>query len=352
VGTGPGALGRFLAARGCVVDGIEGDAATAAVARPYYRHLITLDLDGADVRSELGSRRYDAIVCADVLEHLRDPAHALEGLIPLLSPVGRLFVSVPNVGYAGLVATLLRGDFPYGPLGLLDATHLRFFTRRSLVRLLEAHGLGVVSMDAIARPTHLSEFSGEFADALAPALVAAILALPDALTYQLVAEAVPGAATSAEVASSARPRVTFGVGAYWRVDGARFDEAHRVIAAGEVGAARQRLLLALPLAVAGATELRVDVADRPGFLRVHGLRLLDRNGAITWSVSQPSIARMRASSQISELTTAGDRWWITTGDDPWIVPIIDVGALAAAAGGALELELDWPMAPRRSCRAP
>src|SRR3954468_19469881 len=94
VGTGPGALGRYLSSqKGCTVDGIEGDAALAVLARPSYRTLLSADLETAPLEQLLPAGEYDAIVCADVLEHLRNPGEVLRRLRPSLRPGGRFVIS-------------------------------------------------------------------------------------------------------------------------------------------------------------------------------------------------------------------------------------------------------------------
>ena len=134
LGAATGKLGAHLSRhKRCTVDGVEFDPQTAALARPHYRKLLELDLDQALLLDHFPAAAYDAIVCADVLEHLRDPGKVLDQLPALLAPGGRALLSIPNVGYAGVVAGLLAGDFQYRPTGLLDETHLRFFTRASLL---------------------------------------------------------------------------------------------------------------------------------------------------------------------------------------------------------------------------
>ncbi|HEX9101786.1 MAG TPA: methionine biosynthesis protein MetW, partial [Polyangia bacterium] len=78
LGCGPGALGARLAAdKRCIVDGVEGNAEAAALARPHYRDLVVGDLEREPLAAHFADRRYDYIVCADVLEHLRDPGRVL-----------------------------------------------------------------------------------------------------------------------------------------------------------------------------------------------------------------------------------------------------------------------------------
>jgi 2-polyprenyl-3-methyl-5-hydroxy-6-metoxy-1,4-benzoquinol methylase len=95
-------------------------------------------------------------VAGDVLEHLPDPGAVLVRLGPLLAPEGRLFVSLPNVANVTVRLGLLLGDFDYTPRGLLDETHMRFFTRKTGRRLLTAHGFTIRSETATAMPVELA----------------------------------------------------------------------------------------------------------------------------------------------------------------------------------------------------
>ena len=135
LGTGSGALGEHLRDKaGCTVDGVTINEREAAIARPHYRRVEVANLEQSGWNSAFQDCQYDFIVCADVLEHLSQPQTALQACRELLAPGGRVLISVPNAAYSGLVAELLQGDFTYRDEGLLDRTHLRFFTRRSLLQ--------------------------------------------------------------------------------------------------------------------------------------------------------------------------------------------------------------------------
>lgn len=85
------------------------------------------------------------IICGDVLEHLRDPLKALRFLTSYLSERGFFLISVPNIAFISIRLSLLLGKFDYNPDGgILDETHLRFFTRKSLVDLLKRAGLKII----------------------------------------------------------------------------------------------------------------------------------------------------------------------------------------------------------------
>jgi 2-polyprenyl-3-methyl-5-hydroxy-6-metoxy-1,4-benzoquinol methylase len=145
VGCARGANADALRARGATgLAGIELDDEFAAEARERYDEVVTgsvpEDLAWAD-----GS--FDTILAYDVLEHLVDPWATTRRLAELLRPGGQLHVSVPNARSKKLwLPLILRGTFAYEPEGIMDVTHLRFFTRRDAVAMVEAAGLEVVSV--------------------------------------------------------------------------------------------------------------------------------------------------------------------------------------------------------------
>jgi len=155
VGCGNGATGATILdqRRASVVDGIELDQAAAAAARHRYRHVWTVDLDGGDavtwIRKNL-PQGYNTIMCNDVLEHVRDPWVLLEALVTRLGRGGQLVVSLPNVQCVEAVGPLLLGRFQYRDSGVLDRTHLRFFTRQTGRQLIEQAGLEVAA-EAVQR---------------------------------------------------------------------------------------------------------------------------------------------------------------------------------------------------------
>jgi SAM-dependent methyltransferase len=133
VGTASGYLGKIWRASGHYVAGIEYDAVTAEKAREYYDEFQVADIEkfAFSYRQE-----FDYIVFADVLEHLRDPAAVLRRCIPALKESGKIIISVPNIANWIIRLGLLFGKFDYMDRGILDRTHLRFFTMRSLKQLM------------------------------------------------------------------------------------------------------------------------------------------------------------------------------------------------------------------------
>lgn len=133
-------------------------------------------------------------MAGDVLEHLRDPGRALTLLRRFVKPEGVLLVSLPNVANVTVRFSLLLGRFDYAPRGILDATHLRFFTRRTGRALLESHGFRTVSVTATAMPAELA-FPVLGRPPLAAAVRGAAVLMariwPTLFGYQFVWEAVP-----------------------------------------------------------------------------------------------------------------------------------------------------------------
>ncbi len=151
IGCGAAGLGAAIKARqGAEVVGIEADEGAAAVARGRIDEVLVGDVERLAPEFPPGS--FDAIVCADVLEHLREPERILRMARDWLAPDGRLIASVPNVRHHSVVRSLLEGNWTYEPAGLLDRTHLRFFTRRELEKLFHRAGFVVDELRWVGSP--------------------------------------------------------------------------------------------------------------------------------------------------------------------------------------------------------
>ncbi|MGQ9811819.1 MAG: glycosyltransferase [Dissulfurimicrobium sp.] len=185
LGTATGYFGRFLVEKlGCTVDGIEIDPLMAEAAKKGYRTLIVGDLETISLAGRIDAS-YDYIICADILEHLREPFCVLEGLKPFLKKDGEILVSIPNIAYAGVLLTIISGDFPYRNEGLLDKGHLRFFTRRSFLRMVHEVHYSVKMVEKVHLPFEKSEFAGSIQD-VDPRIKDFLFAMPDSDVYQYV----------------------------------------------------------------------------------------------------------------------------------------------------------------------
>jgi SAM-dependent methyltransferase len=136
VGCARGRLGHELKRQdpSRYVAGVELDPDAAQVAGGRLDEVFVLDVQADIPPIEPGS--LDCVLLGDVLEHLTDPEDVLRRYRDLLAPDGLVLISVPNIQHFSVIKNLLRGDFMYQPSGLLDATHLRFFTYMSFAKLL------------------------------------------------------------------------------------------------------------------------------------------------------------------------------------------------------------------------
>lgn len=149
VGCAEGAFGAELKLRfGAEVWGIEVNPDAAQRAAAVIDRVLTGDVD--EQAMTLPDSHFDAIVCNDVLEHLVDPTTALTLLRGKLRPGGVVIASIPNIRYfPALGEILLRRDFPAEDAGVFDRTHVRFFTRKSIVRMFTDAGYDVRRMKGI-----------------------------------------------------------------------------------------------------------------------------------------------------------------------------------------------------------
>jgi len=139
VGCSTGYLGASLAERSCRVWGLDRDPAAVACLPSCYEDSRACDLDEI-MAVPWPDMSFDVAIAADVLEHLRDPSRALAVLRHALKPNGLLVVSLPNVAHLSVRMRLLIGRFDYTETGLLDKTHLRFFTFSTATDLVRAAG--------------------------------------------------------------------------------------------------------------------------------------------------------------------------------------------------------------------
>lgn len=135
LGCGAGQTGRYLKERGIArrVVGVELDPGAAAIARQHLDVVHVGDLGTLELSAD---EQFDLVLCADVVEHLVDPWRTLERVTRHLRRGGELLTSTPNIRHWSVLADLIvRGKWEYRDDGILDRTHLRFFTRESIQKL-------------------------------------------------------------------------------------------------------------------------------------------------------------------------------------------------------------------------
>jgi 2-polyprenyl-3-methyl-5-hydroxy-6-metoxy-1,4-benzoquinol methylase len=195
LGCSTGELGRRLVEAGHTVTGV--DLHPSAEAKERLDAFVQADLDGGLPPEAVERAPYDTVVAADVLEHVRDPGRLLDELVPLLAPGGVLVASIPNFGHWYPRTRVALGRFDYDERGILDRDHVRFFTRRSFLRLARRHGWRQVGIEATGLPFGVADRGGEPGAAAALASVlgrvdrAGVGAWPTLFAFQFVVELEP-----------------------------------------------------------------------------------------------------------------------------------------------------------------
>ena len=191
VGAADGYLAERLTTAGWKVTALERDPAQVAraAARCEQAHVVDLEREQPPLAGQ-----YDAIIYGDVVEHLSDPLRVLRELNRHLAPGGVVVVSVPNVAHVWVRLSLLVGHFDYGDRGILDRTHLAFFTRRTFRSFLTAARLTPreISVTPVPLPQVLPEhLHGGALAALHRLSAGAARLWPGGLAYQFVAVCAP-----------------------------------------------------------------------------------------------------------------------------------------------------------------
>lgn len=149
VGCGSGAFGRLLRSRRPDMElwAIEPDPVSARAAEDGFDHVVR----GEFPNSQIPKGKFDVVLCADVLEHMREPEKALAACQDAMALGGVLIASIPNVrNWRDVLWPLLRhGTWTYTEWGILDRTHLRFFTRRSIYSFFVDNGWSAASVTGI-----------------------------------------------------------------------------------------------------------------------------------------------------------------------------------------------------------
>lgn len=149
IGAGSGAIGGVLKNRGFKeLHAVEIDENSRTVIAPNYLTVYS--------GIEEAAGPYDCVLILDVLEHLVKPEDFLKLVLLKLAAGGRLLISLPNIAHWSIRLSLLAGYFNYTERGLLDKTHLRFFTRASAVKFFSAFpGLRIEKIEASIEPLEL-----------------------------------------------------------------------------------------------------------------------------------------------------------------------------------------------------
>lgn len=192
LGPANGRLTKYMSEKlHCSVDIVEMDEEAGRQAAAYANKAclgpVIGNIDLGNWVKELAGKQYDCIVCADVLEHLRDPARTLGICLGLLKQGGSLVASVPNIAHNGVIISLLQGRFDYTDVGLLDNTHIHFFSRQSFREMAVQQGFAVAYEEATYVDVPDIELGVDYGQ-IDRSLARALKCREDGIAYQYIFE--------------------------------------------------------------------------------------------------------------------------------------------------------------------
>lgn len=274
VGCYQGALGKYLIdEKNCIVDGIEYNDEAAEFARQVYNKVLTADLNHSELPNGFLAAFYDYIVFADVLEHLVNPERALKNLLNLLGENGKVIISVPNVGYQGVLAGLADGDFSYRDTGILDKTHLRFFTRKTLKSFINSCGLMPTTIKNVTLPSADSEFYKHFSCENAAQRELLLQQFPDTNVYQFVALCeVANTHEKINEIQSSNSEQLYKATLYWKKSGAEYSDACSQVNYRPYLNEQTQFVFELDKNVR-FDELRFDVCEEPMYCYIQSITI-------------------------------------------------------------------------------
>lgn len=280
-GPASGYMTRYMTERlGCQVWCVELDEEMAQIAAAYCQKMIVADIETEEWLQELDGQFFDHIIFADVLEHLREPQQALAKIRAFLGAGGTLFTSIPNVGHNAVIMQLLQDHFRYHPTGILDDTHIRFFTRESIENLLhDVRFIPIKWLGVWAEPQY-TEFQEDY-HAFPETVQAYLQRRPHAEVYQYITISKRLEDTTEQERKQLLPlegkEVTNGLTndycqLYWEKEAA-FSEELSVKTPAFYGEDSCVYELALPQPVSG--RLRVDAINHPAVVRIDSIKMYE-----------------------------------------------------------------------------
>ncbi len=141
IGCATGYMAERLKQKNCRTWGIDINKKALKIAKNHCQKVFQLDIN--NLKDLKIKKKFDYILLLDVIEHLTSPEDCLKEMQRFLRPNGRVIISVPNIAHISIRLKLLFGNFKYQKMGILDETHLRFFTKKSFVKILTDQNLDI-----------------------------------------------------------------------------------------------------------------------------------------------------------------------------------------------------------------
>ena len=172
---------------GCKVSCVELDEEAAQEALQYAQKMIVGDIESLEWEEKIGEDKFDYIIFADVLEHLRNPTKILKIVQKYLQESGSIIISIPNVAHSAILIDLLQDKFIYKDVGLLDNTHIKLFTKTTLDTMINECGLHKFFETSIVKEPEETEFNNSYNE-LPESVTSYLKNKPHSNSYQFIVE--------------------------------------------------------------------------------------------------------------------------------------------------------------------
>lgn len=190
-GPATGYVSKILKERGCYITAIERNPTFAEQAKQIVDKIIVGDAETLNLDEVLGNERYDVILMGDFLEHLVEPLNLLKKIRKFLSTNGYIVCSIPNIAHITVRLQLLNGEFKYESTGLIDETHLHFFTLDTILSMLDESGHSINQLHRVKQDFYLLHRTDFNHYVIPEELVESILRDVESKTFQYVFSAIP-----------------------------------------------------------------------------------------------------------------------------------------------------------------
>ncbi|WCK54292.1 methyltransferase domain-containing protein [Aneurinibacillus sp. Ricciae_BoGa-3] len=302
---------------GCRVYCVEIDEQAAHIAESFCQKMIIADIDKMDWVDELPVNFFDHVIFADVLEHLRKPLEVLKKAKGFLKYGGTLCTSIPNIGHNAVLMGLLKGEFDYQPTGLLDETHIHFFTKKSFLEILKRSGFSPVEWSAVYLSPENTELNQRYED-FPKTLQNVLRHQDDGYVYQYVAVSKRQEDTNEDeiimdYSLTSSQSYSNYLQIYWSTNVSDFSEENSVRVPLSKTEEFMTYDINLPAVVSG--RFRIDPLNEMSMIEIRSIAIVDSNFQkrdVPFSLLQPG-------SGLIHISNDPDYKVIATSDDPQIL---------------------------------
>jgi 2-polyprenyl-3-methyl-5-hydroxy-6-metoxy-1,4-benzoquinol methylase len=303
----------------CTIYCVEIDSEAAEVSKQYCDKMLVADIESMTWLKYYEGELFDHIVFADVLEHLKNPGNTLRESLSLLKQDGTIVTSIPNIGHNAILMELMDGRFQYHSLGLLDDTHLRFFTRKSIFDLFKTVGISPIKLFAtIAKPMD-TEFIQDYS--VFPWYLQTFLAnRKDAHVYQFVFISKRTKDIAEEESFEDYSEVNDAelyLQVFWN-DGTGFNEENSIKSPVIKNAQYNTYNLQIPAKF--VSDLRLDPINFPSYIDINKIILVGPEQTAAYDIfcSQPAAVQIDRAENIITVNADQTYQFICTTNDPRI----------------------------------